>query len=96
MKATCERIRALYQSRSPSKMEIDGVDLTEIRSAQQKYDPPMKALMSPCGLRKKSSCFWIPEKEDALKLKILVKAHCGSVGHRGKGTTKNIVRSDFH
>lgn len=52
--------------------------------------------MSPCDLREKSSCIWISKKEEALKLKTLLKAHCVSARHRSKDTTKNMVRSEFH
>lgn len=93
MKATCGIIRTLYQSIVPSKMEIDHADVTEMRSAQQKYDPPTRALMSPFALWKKDSYAWIPEKEEILKHKLLVKAHCRSAGPHSKDKTKNMLRS---
>ena len=38
---------------------------------------------------------WIPEQDADLELKLLVIAHCGSSGHRGRDTTLSILKENF-
>ena len=38
---------------------------------------------------------WIPENAEALKLRILVAAHCGPAGHRGTDPTNDGLRAEF-
>lgn len=68
----------------------------EDKKGRQIYDPPKIALMSPCGVWKSSIYILMPENKAAIKLKLLAKAHCGCAVHRGKNSTRTIIRSEFH
>lgn len=38
---------------------------------------------------------WIPDDDDELKMKLLVTAHCGAAGHRGRDSTKSILQERY-
>eukprot|EP00171_Calliarthron_tuberculosum_P001006 IDg1006t1 len=42
-----------------------------------------------------SGKIWIPENDVDLQLKLMVVAHCGTMGHRGVAATESVIREDF-
>lgn len=52
--------------------------------------------MSPSDFRKIYDIVKVLEKENAIKLKILIRAQCGRNEQQGSVLTENIVSLEFH
>lgn len=80
----------------PATNAIVWPDIDVIRNSQAKHSRCEVILRDghDC-LWKKGNQLWIPKVDLELMLKIIVCSHCGTIGHRGKDSTKSILLENF-
>ena len=69
-------------------------DIAEVRETQQRASGKPSTTDSD-GLVRLEGRIWIPDNERELQLKLLVAAHCGAKGHRGKDATRSELCAQF-
>ena len=47
-------------------------------------------------VQNKTGVFWVPSKDERLKLRLLIPAHTGVGGHRKKTQTKSTLQEHFY
>ena len=74
-------------------------DMESVRSSQLAFVQEIAKLSfskeSNYGLWKRNDRRWMPSEDLDLQLKSLVTSHCGTIGHRGKDATMNIILEAF-
>lgn len=66
---------AFYQSIVPREMKTKNVYTSEIKRVQQKHNQPKNMARSSNCVWIKVDRIWVPDKENPIKLKILIEAH---------------------
>lgn len=78
--------------------EYDWPNVDDIRSSQQqsKSNRPENHVLVDGLILNEHKKVWIPEDDNLLKLRILIAAHCGISGHRGKTTTSASIAKEYY
>ncbi len=82
----------------PRPETIEWPSIDSLRDAQKRALPPSRSYATYSdddGLWKVGTRLWIPCAASELQLKLLVLAHCGSLGHRGRAATKSVLLENF-
>ncbi|KAJ0400435.1 hypothetical protein ATCC90586_006519 [Pythium insidiosum] len=71
--------------------------VAEIKAAQQQHDQekPKQTELDPNGLLTIRGCIWVPESDRGLVQRLLVVAHCGAQGHRGREALLTTIKLRF-
>lgn len=76
-------------------MEGVGIELDEIKKAQQNSSPPSGAMKNGSGVRSYNNRIRILGKESNINLLILIKVHCRNGGHRERRPQKMLLGPVF-
>ena len=95
--ALCSLVLYDSQQLIPSSKDFNPPRIEEIINAQENSKKDKRYLLrdNSTGLVMQKGKIWVPDDCPQTKLKILVSAHCGIAGHRGREATMSIVSENY-